>query len=299
MGKQGKKGKKKGSQSADSTLDKDRKTFDKGLVLYSKRKYEECIPFFKKVTHSSLIILKHYYLGLSYVQLGKFEEGLEEYRKIHEIPRNVEGVDYDKLLYGLYINMGSILQALTRKNPDEQKKQKYLNEAIACYEYALQIQDIDPRVWNNIGNAYLDLENYDKALENFNKALALDDEYPEAYYCKSLVYEFTSRFPEAIKELENALKWRNRNVSFLNRAAALCFGIQRFEEAKRYAERVLEENGENIQGLKNITLILYNMKEYEEANLYLDKLITLGYELAKEKDLDIFNVFTDLQRRSN
>ena len=62
-------------------------------------------------------------------------------------------------------------------------------EAISCYKYAIQIKDNDARVLNNLGNAYLEIGEYSKAIKSFHKAIELDDEYPEAHYSISLVYE--------------------------------------------------------------------------------------------------------------
>ena len=145
----------------------EKKTFEKGLSLYSKGKYKEALKYFESLTDPSFEIMKYYHIGLVKIQLGQLEEGLKEYRKIHEVNRINQGVEYDKFMYSLYINMGSTLQVLAKK-----KGKELYNEAISCYNYALQIEDHDARVWNNLGNAYLEIEKNLDAIRSFKKLLS-------------------------------------------------------------------------------------------------------------------------------
>ena len=267
--------------------------FEKALAIFSKRKYKEALPLFEQISHPNMEVLKYYYLGLTHIHLGHFDKGLTAYRKIREVPAKVSGVEYDKLMYGLYINMGSALQVLGRKHREE-NGQKLLEEAITCYEYALQLQDYDPRVHNNIGNAYLDLKQYPKAIQNFNKALELDDEYPEAYYCLSLAYEFSEMYDLAIEKLEKGLHWKRKNKTYLNRLAALHFGLKHFEKAKEYGERALAVDPENKNALKSMALILYNMEQYSEAYGYYEKIKQQDPEFNEP---EIMSIFKDLESR--
>ena len=122
--------------------------------------------------------------------------------------------------------MGSTLQVLAKK-----KGRELYHEAITCYNYALQIEDNDARVWNNLGNAYLEIEKNLDAIKSFKKAIELDDEYPEAHYSISLVYESMSQYKSAIQHLEEALKFKSQNKVILNRLAGLCFGTGDFNRA--------------------------------------------------------------------
>lgn len=263
--------------------------FEKALSLYSKRKYQEALPLFQVLNHPSLLVLKFYYLGLTYVQLGRHKEGLETYRKIREVSATESGVNYDKIMYGLYINMGSLLQALGKKEGVHHYK-----EAVECYQFALEIQNSDVRVWNNLGNAFLDLEQYNKALHAFDEALKIDDEYAEAYYCKSLVYESLGQYEKAIENLEIELQWKSRNKIILNRLAALLFGTGKFERAAEYARKILETYPNDPTAHKNLTLILYNQQHYEKAYSHYLKLMEIQPEFS---DLQVMGVFQDLEKK--
>ncbi|UYP48219.1 hypothetical protein NEF87_004504 [Candidatus Lokiarchaeum ossiferum] len=272
------------------TKEECRKIFEKGLSIYSKKDYTSALPYFKKMDHREFEVLKYYHLGLTYIQLGQFENGLTHYRKIHEIPPSVEGIEYDRIMYSLYINMGSTLQVLARRK----QKPELFEEAITCYTYALQIKDFDPRVWNNLGNAYLDMNKFQDAIRCFNKAIKLDDEFPEAYYSLSLVYESMKMYEKAVEVLKKGLRWKARNKTYLNRIAGLTFGLGNFQEAKEYAKRAVDVKPDDLTANKNLSLILYNLGEYEEAFTYYQKLLLINPEF---KEPEVEGIFEDLKKK--
>lgn len=265
------------------------KLFERALAQFSKKQYSEALLKFEQITLKSLQVLKYYYIGLSYVQIGDFENALVNYKKIHEIPRSVQGVEYDRIMYGLYINMGSVLQVLAKKHGVQ-----YYLEAQKCYKFALEINETDERVWNNLGNVQIELETYNQAIQSFEKAIEINPEFPEAYYCLSLVYEYKRDFDTAIQYLKKELKWKPNNKTILNRLAGLLFGIGRMEEAKGFAEKLLNKYPNDKNGLKNLALINYNLKNYDIAYQYYQKLLNLFPDFdPKETD----SIFKDLEKR--
>lgn len=275
--------------SSDQTPSEQQKLFEKGLSLFSQRKYTESLEIFQQINHQPLLVLKHYYLGLAYVQLGLLEKALKSYRKIREIPRSIEGVEYDRIMYGLYINMGSVLQNLAKKHG-----KSYYKEAKECYRYALEINDSDERVWNNLGNVNLELELYNDAIEAFNNALGVNPEFAEAYYCLSLAYEFQGNYQKAIENLQIELKYKSKNKTVLNRLAGLLFGTGKFDEALKYAEILIKNHPTDKNGLKNLALIHYNLQNYESAFQFYKKLLQHHPKI----DLRDSNpIFQDLEKR--
>jgi tetratricopeptide (TPR) repeat protein len=277
---------------SDSTSKFDQALFEKGLAFFSKAKYVEALSYFEKISTERLLILKHFYTGLCLIQMGRLEEGLAVYKKIHEIPPEILGVQSEEMMYKLYLNMGSVLQVLARR-----KKNKTLfQEAKTCYDYALQIMDDDAKVWNNYGNICLDLENYEEATIRFKKAIELDDEFAEPHYCLSLVYEFTHNYDQAIIELETALKMKPDDKIIMYRIAALCLGQAMFEKAKEYAKKAVDSDPKNVQANKLMALVLYNLQEYPEAYKYYQKVLELKPDWY---DRETDTIFADLKKRVN
>jgi len=267
----------------------DKALFERGLSLYSKGQFAEALPYFLRLTDSNYTLLRHYHLGLTYVQLGRLDEGLAEYKKIREIPPDTMGVGYDQLLYGLYLHMGSALQVLAKKHG-----RGLYSEAVECYWQALEVDDRAERVWNNLGNAYIELGQYLEAIKALKRAIAIEDEYPEAYYSLSLAYEFLGEYGAAIANLKNALTWKAKNRVILSRIIALLFGTGEMLEARHYASQAVQEYPEDPVIVKNLALILYNLGEYKESYIYYKKLMGLQPTFA---DPQVDPIFEDLCTR--
>ena len=62
--------------------------------------------------------------------------------------------------------------------------------------------------YNNRGSAYHNKDLYNRAILDFNKAIAINPNYAEAYYNKAIVYERLGNFREVLKAynafIENA-----------------------------------------------------------------------------------------------
>ncbi|MHA1519501.1 MAG: tetratricopeptide repeat protein [Promethearchaeota archaeon] len=267
----------------------DKEIFEKGLSLYSQQKFGEALPFFHHLIDPNFTLLKYYHLGLTYVQLGQLETGLDYYKRIREVPAHVQGIEYDRIMYGLYLNMGSTLQVLAK-----QKGPKLYSESIECYKYALDIKNSDHRVWNNLGNAYIEVNKYPDAIEAFQHALELDPEYSEAHYSLSLAYEFSSQYPKALEHLREALKEKPHNKVILNRIAAIEFGTGNFSEARQFAEQILQLYPEDPTATKNLTLILYSLGEYTEAYQQYQKFMVLVPNFAEKQ---VLGIFRDLEKK--
>jgi tetratricopeptide (TPR) repeat protein len=62
------------------------------------------------------------------------------------------------------------------------------NEAIQCYDKALEINPRDAKAWNNKGLAYADMNKYNEAIQCYDKALEINPRDAEAWYNKGLAY---------------------------------------------------------------------------------------------------------------
>lgn len=81
------------------------------------------------------------------------------------------------------------------------------DEAIAIFEEnQSQAADIDPFIWNYVGVAFIQIGNMDRALECFNKALSIDDEFSLTYKNLSRFFQNRLRQTRDIKDYQNMLK---------------------------------------------------------------------------------------------
>ena len=87
----------------------------------------------------------------------------------------------------------------------------YLNKAVAK----------DPKfanVYSNRGNAYRDLKQYPKALNDYNKAISLDPSHVKAYNNRGNIYYEQKKYQQALNDYNQCLRLKpNYTFAYINR----------------------------------------------------------------------------------
>jgi len=87
----------------------------------------------------------------------------------------------------------------------------YLNKAVAK----------DPKfanVYSNRGNAYRDLKQYPKALNDYNKAISLNPSHIKAYNNRGNIYYEQKKYQQALKDYNQCIRLnRNYTFAYINR----------------------------------------------------------------------------------
>jgi len=103
------------------------------------------------------------------------------------------------------INQEETTESLYAKGTTLLKQGKY-NEAIECYDKAIEIDPYHKEAWNGKGGALLALGKYNEAIECFDKVITID---PNLAYA-----------------------WRNKGTAFL--------GLGKYSEAQEYFDKAKE-----------------------------------------------------------
>ena len=142
-----------------------------------------------------------------------------------------------------------------------------LNFAMGDYQSALlalnravdlrQTQNITPSalLHNNRALVALELEEYDLALNDVEKAIAVDANFAPAWRNKGLILETSARNEESLAAYDKALEldpqdyntWTNRGFSL--------YKLERYEEAKQSFEKALEINPNYQPAINNLEAI--------------------------------------------
>ena len=80
-----------------------------------------------------------------------------------------------------------------------------LAEAAADFDRAATFLEKKPEVFYNAARLYYELEEYDKAIERADKAIALKRNFVEPYQVKTKVLIAQERYEEALREIDLAL----------------------------------------------------------------------------------------------
>lgn len=120
-------------------------------------------------------------------------------------------------------------------------------------------------VYYNLGNAYFELGELDKAAEAYLESLRLDESLAEANYNLAYVFIERGNTERGRNILFELLEEDPDNTIVLNTVAYSYLEEKNQKKAHDYYERVLELNPYNTEALYNSGVILWGLAEIPEA----------------------------------
>ena len=81
-----------------------------------------------------------------------------------------------------------------------------LDQALADFNRALELNPKNPETYICRGNVYLKKANFDRAISDYNQALEINPKYPQAYKSRGLVYYQQGDWDRAFADLNRALE---------------------------------------------------------------------------------------------
>jgi serine phosphatase RsbU (regulator of sigma subunit) len=265
-----------------------------GTVNANLANYQEAIVNLNKsisIGDNKEVIGKAYgNLGLSYYQMGKYQEALKNHfiaLKIRKELKNQYGIANTLNNIGLvYKELGNLNEAI-----------KYHFESLDAYEKINNIEGLCMS-FQNIGNLYFSQENYKDALVYYEKSLQLSINSKNkrgemiSYYNIGGVYLILDNYSEALKyyNLANTLNESLNDNSMKGRillSLGKCYnGENKNNIAIEYFLKALEIY--SSEGNKNELILIYgsmasayiDLQSYQKAEEYAKMELTLSTEIG-------------------
>ena len=153
------------------------------------------------------------------------------------------------------------------------------DKAIEAYEKALAISPSYVKAHNNLGHAYFKTGKYYKAIDAFERALAGNPHLVEAHNNLGSVYLRTGKYDKAIAAYEKALV-SNPNVAavYLNLGNTY-YAKGMLEEAITHYKKAIAINPNFAEAYNDLGNVYYKIGSYDLAGENLDKALALGYKV--------------------
>jgi tetratricopeptide (TPR) repeat protein len=197
-------------------------------------------------------------LGDLYARQGSYDKALKEYEKA------LESHPGDTRLLN---NMGVFLNRLERPG-----------EASVYLQKAALLAPDDLGIRYSLASNYRDNKEWDRAVEEFRKIIAVDDEYPNIYNDLGDIYQLQGRGEEALEAFRREaalgaerLKSRPGDPRVLNDLAFALNRLGRASEAEVLIRRALKERPDYRQAYLTLAQIYENQQRHEEALAAMDK----------------------------
>lgn len=128
----------------------------------------------------------------------------------------------------------------------------------------------------NLGNAYIELEQWNEAETAFARAIEIQPDLYRAEYNMARVYIHSKNFNRAVDILNTLLERDPENVVFLETLAWAEAKWGRLERAEKIYRSLLKSDPANCNVRYNLALMLIERKEYAEAYSLLIECVYQG-----------------------
>ncbi|MBC2717948.1 MAG: tetratricopeptide repeat protein [Desulfobacteraceae bacterium] len=165
------------------------------------------------------------------------------------------------------------------------KQVSHWKNSKALFKHALDVTTDNHAAHFHLGIELLNANNIDKAIEQFNQALAIKNNFPEAQIGLGDAMMKKSDFDKAIDCYHQAL-WMsiNQEDDLFNKLGNAFFQKGLFEQALTYVKKSLKENPDNPVAGNNMGNILIKMNKPDEAVTYYQQALQL-----KPDDTELLN----------
>jgi len=161
---------------------------------------------------------------------------------------------------------------------------KRYEEAISCFDKAINLDPNYAYAWNNKGFSLNELKKYEEAITCFDKAINLDPNYAYAWNGKgNSLYEL-KKYEEAITCFDKAINLNPNHAYAWNGKGNSLYELKKYEEAITCFDKAinLDPNHEKyIEIVINKALAYSYLNNYNKAIFLLDQALTIDNSNSK------------------
>lgn len=148
-------------------------------------------------------------------------------------------------------------------------------EALANFDKAIALQNDYPQAWLDRGNALRDLEHYEEALASFDKAIAIQNDYPNAWSNRGIALAKLKRYEEALASCDKAIEIQNDYPQAWLIRGIVLKKLERYEEALASYDKVIAIKDDYTAAWINRGNVLDYLERYDEALASYEKAIAI------------------------
>ncbi len=173
-------------------------------------------------------------------------------------------------------NLGRFHITRAHMTKDPQERQALVEKAIRYFAQAVSLSPNNARLRDEYAIALLEAGREKEALEELNRALALDNTYYLTYLYLGDYYRTRKQWKEAAHYYEEALRRHPRDVAILSGLAYVYARMGDIKRAIEYNVRVLDLRPNDYPTLRNLALLYKEMGEKEQALAYARRALQLA-----------------------
>jgi len=190
------------------------------------------------------------------------------------IPRTLETAPRSARAHFL---MGREFLRAARQTGSGEQKARYLHEAIRFIEQGIDIFDGDKFLFFEQGNAYREMEAYDRAADAYTKACAIDSGFYYSWFLLGNSYIKTREYTKALEALLRAENIQSGEALLYSNIGYAYRMLHDYEKAIISFEKALEINHQDPYPLEQLVKVFQAYKpDSDKAVFYRNRLAAAG-----------------------
>jgi|GEM_PF-1273222 len=240
--------------------------YAKGECLFAKNDFDRAIEAYSRAIQLSSNYHEAYYKrGLANLQMEKPGDAINDFNKT---------LQYNPQFYLAQKGIG-----------DAYFSQKNYKSCISSMEACLEMSSLKKansnntvaEIYNTIGKAQYNLNDLDKALDNFSSAEKKNENFAEAHFNRGLAYYKKNNFNDATKEIREAISIENNHAEWHYYLGRALQDGRHYEDAiASYRNAIaLDSAGRFRDATYYVGLSNYRIKNYQNALDSYRKFLTI------------------------
>jgi len=160
-------------------------------------------------------------------------------------------------------------------------------QALQYFQEAIEIDSCFSDAYNNIGTVYFRQQKFLEALESYNHSIACNPGFLNTYFNRANTLYELNRSTLAMFDVEKVLLEKPDTVPALFLQGLIFTRTREFARAKDSFLKIAHRDSMNSEVYVNLGNVCYFQKQYDEAITYLKKAISLN-----PKEADAFNALS-------
>ncbi len=171
-------------------------------------------------------------------------------------------------IYGFsYVN--NVDHPLTTKTAQDYFEEAYDEPdnkvKIKLYKKAIEIKPDYNAAYNNMGNVYNDLKDYQQAISAYKKAIEIKPDNSAAYNNMGIAYDDLTDYKQAINAYKKAIEIKSDYSDAYYNMGDAYNNLKEFRQAISAYKKAIGINPDHSAAYYNMGNIYYDLKEYQQA----------------------------------
>ncbi|MGC2063254.1 MAG: tetratricopeptide repeat protein, partial [Thermodesulfovibrionales bacterium] len=129
------------------------------------------------------------------------------------------------------------------------------NRAIEDYDKAITLKPSDFEAYNNRGMAYQKIDQFAMAIEDFGATIAANPAFYQAYYNRAIVFEKMSRYDKAVEDYDRTIALNPSYTEAYNNRGIVFDSMGQYDKAIEDYDKAIALNPSNFETYYNLGIV--------------------------------------------